>query len=555
MLLFIQILISLKKLIKIINIKKNFNYSITKTIMKRRHSNSDSDNGYYQAQKRRRLSNHVIPDEEERVDGITNEFIDKCKTEFNSNPANIIARNAVTTVGPFYASVNAEEENKISHIFNNSIKPFHLRATNQGHSGRCWMFAGLNILRYMVIHATDSKDFEFSESYLFFWDKFERSNTLLQWYIDHPEAEPSDRICEIFQKDYLEDGGYWNYFSNLVKKYGLVPKSAMNETAGSLWTGGMKQILLDRIMACIVQIRNKQSDGKSTYQDITTLKKECLQQIYEALVKLLGQPPETFDWTYQTSDGLPCEVSGLTPSVFRNLVLSFFSPVVLHESGIGPITMDDFVLLFNIPHKDRPFNKMYEVKNCLNVQGGQNCKGLNLTSNDLRKYAKKSIQAGLPVWFAGDVSRGLCHENAALNEKLFDTDLLFGKPYKTTKEEKIMFNRTEGNHAMTLTGYHPDKNGKPVRWQVENSWGYYDNELPGFDGFLSMDNDWFEKDLVQIVVHKSLLSRTDKKKLDQEPIQLEMWDIFAPALKIISKTPFDKRMKKNPRGNFRGRHV
>ena len=43
--------------------------------------------------------------------------------------------------------------------------------TNQRASGRCWIFACLNCMRIPFMKKQQLEDFEFSQSYLFFWDK------------------------------------------------------------------------------------------------------------------------------------------------------------------------------------------------------------------------------------------------------------------------------------------------------------------------------------------------------------------------------------------------
>ena len=478
----------------------------------------DNSNNYDSSQKRSKTDDLTLSC------NVSLDFINKCKQEFNSNQLNILARNAVTSVGAFNAAVDVSEENKINHVFLNTLKPWHLKATNQGHSGRCWMFAGLNIFRYLLTRALDVVDFEFSESYLFFWDKLERSNTLLQWYIDNPDSTQYDRTAEYMGPTFLSDGGWWNYFSNLVNKYGLIPKTAMNETYQSWMSDGMNEILCDRIMSCATQIRKMQSHKSTTREQLISVKNHTVQQIYDSLVKFMGQPPEKFDWSFHTHDQQSHTMSSLTPQSFTKLF-------------IEAVDINDFVVLANIPNKDRPYYKMYEIKDCVNVVGGKSCKILNLPINELKKYASKSIMKGIPVWFAGDVRRGFHPYKSALDEKLFNTDLLFGKPHDMTKEEKILYRITEGNHAMTLVGVNFDEKGQPERWQVENSWGYFDYETPGEDGFLSMSNHWFENDLFQIVIHKNMLSRNILKKLEEEPIQLEIWDSMAPALRIKPTDP------------------
>jgi bleomycin hydrolase len=43
--------------------------------------------------------------------------------------------------------------------------------TNQKNSGRCWIFATLNVILIPFIKEHDVEEFEFSQAYLFFWDK------------------------------------------------------------------------------------------------------------------------------------------------------------------------------------------------------------------------------------------------------------------------------------------------------------------------------------------------------------------------------------------------
>ena len=63
-------------------------------------------------------------------------------------------------------------------VFNNKVdevKP----VTSQKSSGRCWIFAVMNAMRIPFMKKLEIEDFEFSQSYLFFWDKIERSNYFL----------------------------------------------------------------------------------------------------------------------------------------------------------------------------------------------------------------------------------------------------------------------------------------------------------------------------------------------------------------------------------------
>ena len=106
-------------------------------------------------------------------------------------------------------------------------------ATDQKQSGRCWMFAGLNLLRVGVADRLGVKEFEFSQSYLQFWDKLEKANHWLESILATADRDVDDRTVAHLLASPAEDGGQWNMFLALVAKHGLVPKEVMPETESS----------------------------------------------------------------------------------------------------------------------------------------------------------------------------------------------------------------------------------------------------------------------------------------------------------------------------------
>lgn len=452
---------------------------------------------------------------------ISEDFLIQCEKKFKADPVNIIARNAVNSVGSMFSTINSTRVNQISHVFLNTLKRRNLRATNQGASGRCWMFAALNIFRHVMINALDLEQFEFSEVYLFFWDKLERSNSYLKWFIDHPEEKPGDRAYEYMLTDYMCDGGWWNTFANLINKYGIVPASAMKETYQSDDSDAMNKIIGDRLDWGVNYIRTNRH--KMSAQDLDNFRQGVVSQIYDTLVKFLGEPPKTFNWYFNRHDedegsGIVCK---LTPKKFLTMV----APDVNMN--------DDFVTLAHIPTKGLKYYTKYRIKYTNNVVEGQNCMLFNVPIGELVRYALKSISSGFAVWFAGDVHQSFNWFHSCLDDKLDDHKTIFGDIEKFDKGDRIMLRNVQANHAMLLTGFNLDEKGHPINWQVENSWGYYDSETPGLDGFLNMSHSWFEKYVIEIVVHKRFFSRTMRNKFNKaEVVEMEPWDGMAPALKV-----------------------
>jgi bleomycin hydrolase len=455
-----------------------------------------------------------------KLDCIDDTFISDCEKKFDSDPLNKIAKNAINSMGSMFSTMNSERVNEISHLFLNSVKKKHVRATNQGASGRCWMFAGLNIFRHLMINCLDLEQFEFSEVYLFFWDKFERANSYIKWFIENPQQKPGDKPYEYMLTNYMSDGGWWNTFSNLVEKYGLIPQSAMKETYQSDDSEEMNKIIKERLDYCINIMRTRRD--KMSADDLENLRKETLNYIYDILVKFLGKPPKSFSWhlAQECDDGGNSIITKLTPQKFYNLINE--------EIDIN----SDFVVLSNIPMKEFKYYTNYRILNTNNVCEGKLCNIFNVPINEMVRYAIKSLSSGVAVWFAADVNKCFNWYHSCLDDKLFDNKDIFGNIEKFDKGDRLLMHDIESNHAMALTGFNLDDRGRPTNWQVENSWGYCDRDTPGLDGYLNMSHSWFEKYVIQIVVYKKFLSRTLQTKLNSEPIEINPWDSVAPALQV-----------------------
>lgn len=464
---------------------------------------------------KKHISFDIVNKKFDNINDINPEFIKECEEEFDSDPINTVTRNTVVAIGSTLSTIDSNRLNNIDHIFMNSIKKRNVKATNQGHSGRCWMFSGLNMFRHSIINGLNLENFEFSEVYLFFWDKLERSNRYIRWFIDHPEVKPEDEAFKFIIEDYISDGGWWNMFANLVKKYGLVPKSAMKETFQSQDSDDMNKILNNCLQATVNYIYKNRK--KLDEDELNELREETMKQIYNNLVKFLGEPPKKFRWSYTDDDGESTIISEIEPHQFMNIV-------------IPDVDINDFVVLTHLPGKLEE-KKQYEVKYTNNVYEGGNFKFLNLPLNELVKYTQKSIESGFPVWFAADVSNDFNPYHSTLDDQLVDEKKVFGHNHGFNKGDKITFRNLSANHAMCLVGFNLGPDKKPESWQVENSWGYWDHQTPGEDGFLYMSHTWFENNVMQIVVHKNYLSRTVRQLLDQKPKILDPWDCVAPALK------------------------
>ena len=127
------------------------------------------------------------------------------------------------------------------------VKP----VTNQKSSGRCWLFACLNAMRVAFMKENSLEEFEFSQSYLFFWDKIERSNyflnTIASLYRRTPKETPDGRLVNHVLKDPINDGGQWDMVVNIIEKHGVIPKQCYPETYSCESSFRMNGILKSKV--------------------------------------------------------------------------------------------------------------------------------------------------------------------------------------------------------------------------------------------------------------------------------------------------------------------
>ncbi|KAL1936715.1 hypothetical protein VTP01DRAFT_849 [Rhizomucor pusillus] len=434
---------------------------------------------------------------------LTSESLAKYAKEFDEDDKNLLALNAVMGNDPTQVMVNRRHALKDEHVFNVKLE-LEGAVTNQKSSGRCWIFAGTNVLRRVVIEKYKlSDDFELSQSYLFFYDKLEKANWFLENMIDLADKDVNDRVVQYLFTSPVQDGGQWDMFLNLVQKYGVVPKSVYPETYASSNSRRLGWLLTVKLREYAVQIRDAIQQGASV-SSVRLSKERMLTEIYRILVICLGQPPHKFDWETTDKHGKYVGVKKLTP-------LKFFKEVVKH-----PIA--ETMSLLNDPRNE--FEKLYTVDRLGNVVGGIPIRYVNTDINTIKKLAINVLKSGNPVWFGCDVGQFSNSPLGVMDTKIYDYELAFNVNFGLTKAQRVLYGESMMTHAMVFTGVHLDDNGKPIRWRVENSWG----EGTGDKGYWVMSDEWFSEFVYQVVLEKSAVPRKLVDLLGTEPIVLPAYD-------------------------------
>ncbi|XAL99821.1 C1 family peptidase [Phycisphaeraceae bacterium D3-23] len=422
---------------------------------------------------------------------------------FAADPRNTLAQNAVTQTTIDDIALNRAVVTSTDHTFSHHLDDWEV--TNQKASGRCWLFAGLNLIRQGAMQKMNLKSFEFSQNYAMFWDKLERANYFLEQIIATAGQPVGDRVVAHLLGSPIDDGGQWNMFVNIVKKHGLVPKSAMPETQSSSSTRKMNTALLNVLREGAAALRSL-IEGGAGQPDVSAKKDDIVATAHRVLCIHLGTPPTEFDWQWKDNDNAFHRDGTMTPQQFAKKYCT--------------INLQDYACLVHDPRDTSPFGKTFTVAHLGNVVGGEPVKYLNVPIDVMKQATQQAIVGGEPVWMGCDVGKMMRRDLGIWDAKLFDYASVYQAEFAHDKADRLLYHQTQMTHAMLFTGVDVAEDGSPRRWRVENSWG----EKGGIKGFYVMNDSWFDEYMFEVAVHKDLLPAPLREALDSEPIVLPAWD-------------------------------
>jgi bleomycin hydrolase len=433
---------------------------------------------------------------------LSGEFLAELREGFAGNPANKIAQNAVVRAPIDEVALNHEIAVGIEHSVSHKLDDW--KVTNQKQSGRCWMFAGLNLFRVGAMQKMGLKEFEFSQNYTMFWDKLERSNYFFEAIIETIERPLDDRTVAFLLDELIGDGGQWNMFVNLVKKHGVVPKALMPETQSSSETRRMNGLLRAKLREGAKHLRDLHEAGASA-EVVCGRKDEELKTIHRMLCIHLGTPPERFTWQWTDKDNTFHRDEETTPQEFAAKYIT--------------LPIDEYVCLVNDPRATSPYGRTFTVEYLGNVVGGAIVKYLNIEVDLMKEIAQRTIVSGEPVWFGCDVGKQMERKLGVWDKDLFGYGALYDTAFGLDKAGRLDYHESLMTHAMLFTGVDV-VGGQARRWRVENSWG----EENGQQGYYTMNDSWFDEYTFEIAAHRDMLPADLRAALDLEPIVLPAWD-------------------------------
>jgi bleomycin hydrolase len=496
---------------------------------------------------------------------LTAEDITSLQEKFYSTPQNAVMQNVIIKLGGQSVTLNRhlQKLSSAQHTFSHTLK--HWNITDQKSSGRCWLFAGLNVLRCNILQhekhiLSQLKKFEFSQSYLFFFDKLERSNLFLEymWLISQETTDTNDRTISFLLHSVCSDGGQWHMFVNLVEKYGVVPERVMPDRHGAITAKNMnlllKQVLRHAARDIFELQKNQVQDAKRQFEIIRA---ETLSNVYTIISMHLGTPPQQF--TYEelidakissnkkdkkkTNSTSYVEIGTVSKSIKTT-----YTPLEFYYEHVKPfVNLNDYICLIDDPRnpKERTYTRSFSnnvIPSTPEDAIRKQVLHINVDIELMKEAAMRSIvEHQEAVWMGCEFSRNLDVSEGVLNEDLFNFSVdVYGwkKMRSMTKCERLDYKHSASTHAMVIVGVHVQERDEeenhflvrekeqevmvyPDRWNVENSHG----EKSGKKGFYVMMDNWFNENVYEIVVHKKVLPEEVKYDTSQV-IVLPPWDVM-----------------------------
>ncbi len=428
-----------------------------------------------------------------KAGGISADILKDLNASFEGNAGDRAIRNALNSTSMAVLAASAEKSVMPDTNFSDEVKTNG--RTDQKSSGRCWLFTGLNVLRAQMIARHNLDEFTFSQNYLFFYDQLEKSNLFLQGIIDTRKLPMEDRKVDWLFSNPIGDGGQFTGVSNLIMKYGVVPSEAMPETYSANNTSAMRSQLSLILREGGLKLRAAKD------KDVQALKVSILKDVYRVLALCLGVPPTEFTWR---KDG------------------KTYTPQEFYKQYLGQDLENNYVMVMNNPTLE--YGKVYEIDYDRHVYDGQNWVYVNLPMDRIKEMAIASIKDNTALYFSCDVAKFLDRSKGVADIDNFDYQSLLGVDYGMDKRDRILTHASGSTHAMTLIAV-DIKDGKPVKWMVENSWG----ETSGYKGNIIMTDEWFDNYMFRLVVEKKYVPGDVLSMMNQKPVLLPAWDpMFAP---------------------------
>ncbi|MBQ9012082.1 MAG: hypothetical protein IJ094_00600 [Bacilli bacterium] len=427
---------------------------------------------------------------------LSNYNINSFNDKFNENKDNKKIMKAINKNGLNKFCINSKviEENKPD--FNIELKD--TKRMNQKNSLRCWIYAGLNFVKRDMAQNLniDVLDFELSPTFIAFYDRLEKANSFYNSIINKKVDLNKMNKDKMFDEPDTEKGRF-ELFRAIVNKYGIVPYKTMKDTKDSLNSEMFNLIFNENIRKhCTLLIKCKEEK-----EDLYVLKEKILYKDYEFLCKVIGMPPQKFNYRYTNLKNEKVTLKNITPLEFKDKFLK--------------INLDECVTIWNVESYNKELYKKYRYRDSGNVYKKSYMEYINLPIERIKELVSMQLKDNLPVIFDTEILKFRDSTNGVLDTRLYDYSKYL--PYESiNRSDALNLKDIFARHVMNFTGVKTE-NGKFIRWKVEDSYG----SKKHYNGYYIMNDNFFSKFVFGVTINKKYLNKKEINILNSTPIIID----------------------------------
>ena len=299
---------------------------------------------------------------------------------------------------------------------------------------------------------------------MFFWDTVEKANGFLEAVLKTADEDLNGRLVSELTSAPVNDGGQWDMIVNLVSKCGIVPQTLYPDTWNADNSSAMDQLTTIKLREDALKLRAMKASrsSSSSREKIADAKETMSQEIVRFLTLCLGPPPpahEKFTWDLNSGSNI-------------------YQTVSMKPVGFAETThVKKYISLVNDPRHE--YDRLLTVYLLGNVWDGRPITYVSVDRAVLKAACVAMLKRGMPIFFGSDVGKQSDSAKGTMDTDLADYELGFNVKLGMSKVDRLMTGESAMTHATVLTAVHLDKDDKPVRWRVENSW----SETAGTDGY------------------------------------------------------------------------
>lgn len=433
-----------------------------------------------------------------------------------SDPLNRIVQSALRSTDLKRVSSDQKAFNELPFRFNVEL-PEKVEATDQESSGRCWIFAGLNVMRHILIRRHDLRpDFQLSQAYTYKCNMFERCNMALETvYQQVSEGAFDDLVTFKILDDAFGDGGTSLQLVNVIEKYGVMPYDAFPDLRHVKDTSSLRSLLKAVTLRSVTQVKQicagKGGGGSTTRAQFERLRDKIMDDVQRVLTLMLGTTPRSFRYSF---DNDACgSVPSSSHAVSEHTPLGFYKECIrplLDFESLVPVKNDTryaFDSLIATPYGHNVLKRLpFDVHESLtNVY-------LNLDIQVFKRAVVDTLQRSqIPVWFASDFDEFVLRNGSVMDQDASRLEEMIGVTLLSDKSDLLTARILRPVHAMVITGFQREADGRISRWKVENSHGTGSPD----GGFLTMSDAYFDRFVLQALVHPGSLDRARRATVDR----------------------------------------